>query len=158
MRRRIARISQPMKKLLLLSALAASPNAPATAAGPPAAAAWASPDVVDALDFDNGAFLLEQSPSYGSRTNKRSAWGLTDGSDDSGWCSAQGQPRGATYVWELDATWRLDTLVLSTKGMQEQSSPGISAKAIELFVAGGDGASAGGWKTLPTTDRSSGAR
>ena len=141
-----------MKNLLLLSTvgiLSTAVAAGAAAAPPPATAA---PDVLDALDFDNGAFLVEQSPSYASPPIKWSVWGLTDGSDDSGWCSAQGQPRGATYVWELDTTWRLDALALATTGLQEQSYPGVTVKTVELFVASTVGSADGGWKRLGTFD------
>jgi outer membrane protein OmpA-like peptidoglycan-associated protein len=92
--------------------------------------------------------LLEQTESYAPRTLRWSAWGLTDGSDESGWCSAQGKHIGATYVWELDTTWRLDTLALSTKNLTEERDPGVSAKTIELFTALADGA----WKSVGRFD------
>lgn len=107
---------------------------------PPAA------EPLDALDFDNGAFLIEQTESYGPRILRWSAWGLTDGSDESGWCTVQGKPLGAAYAWELDTTWRLDTLALSTTHLQEERYPGISAKTVELFTATADGP----WKSVGT--------
>jgi outer membrane protein OmpA-like peptidoglycan-associated protein len=122
--------------VLTSSGVAAAPVA--IAAGTTAAA-----ERLDALDFDNGAFLLEQSESY-SGIWGWSAWGLTDGSDEKGWCTPQGKPLGATYVWELDTTWHLDTLVLSTTNLQEERYPGISAKTIELSIA----PMVGPWKSV----------
>ncbi len=122
---------------LLVTAVTAQAAAPTVAA-----------EKLDALDFDNGAILLEQTESYAPRTLRWSAWGLTDGSDESGWCSAQGKHIGATYVWELDTTWRLDTLALSTKNLTEDRDPGVSARTIELFTAPADGA----WKSVGKFD------
>jgi len=108
-----------------------------------------SPERLDALDFDNGAFLLEQSPSYGTGTNRWAAWHLSDGSDEEGWCSDKGQTSGASYLWELDTVWRLDTLALSTKNLQESQYPGISARTVELLVSEATtGAAGGAWKSL----------
>ena len=88
----------------------------------------------NALDFANGALLLSESGSYGIGMGEWAAWRLTDGSEDHGWCSPQGKPRDATFVWELDTTWKLDMLVLSTRHLQESQYPGISARTVELAV------------------------
>ena len=100
----------------------------------------------DALDFTNGAILIEESGSYGTGTSSWAAWRLTDGSEAEGWASPQGKSTGSTFVWELDSTWRLDTLGLSTRNLQEAGYPGVSARKVELFVA----PASGPWKSLGT--------
>ena len=47
-----------------------------------------SADRQDALDFSNGAILIEKSGSYGSGTASWAAWRLTDGSETDGWVVA----------------------------------------------------------------------
>src|SRR5215471_2556374 len=102
----------------------------------PAAAAPRN-DRQDALDFSNGAWLVQDEGSYGAPLGSWSAWNLTDGSDATGWSSAEHKPTGAKFVWELDTTWRLDTFAVSTLNMQEGGYPGISAKTVELSIANG---------------------
>jgi hypothetical protein len=106
--------------------------------------AEAAPERLDALDFSNGAWLVQDEGSYGSGTSHWSAWNLSDGSDETGWSSAQNHPVGAKFVWELDTTWRLDTLALSTRNMQENQYPGISVRVVELSIASEGGA----WRSL----------
>lgn len=89
--------------------------------------------LVDALDFDNGTLLIEESGSYGTGVGSWSAWRLADGDPAIGWCSPSGTLTG-TFVWQLDATWRLDTLMLSNESSQEDGYPGISAKGVELWL------------------------
>jgi len=95
------------------------------------------PDVLDALDFDNGTLLVAQSGSYGSGVSSWSAWRLTDGDAELGWCSPKDQPTGGSFEWDLDTTWRLDTLTVSTEGVEEDAYPGVSAKSLDLFVSDG---------------------
>ena len=104
----------------------------------------AAPERLDALDFPNGAVLVEDGGSYGTGAGNWAAWRLTDGSEETGWCSPDGKPTGLAFVWELDTAWRLDTLALSTRHLQEGGYPGISARTVELFVASETGA----WKSL----------
>ncbi len=100
-----------------------------------AAAPKAAPKepLVDALDFDNGTVLIEDSGSFGTGVGSWSAWRLADGDPSVGWCSPNGTLTG-TFVWQLDATWRLDTLVLSNESSEEESYPGVSAKGVELWL------------------------
>jgi outer membrane protein OmpA-like peptidoglycan-associated protein len=99
----------------------------------------AKPEQLDALDFDNGTLLVSQSGSYGTGLSSWSAWRLTDGDPSLGWCSAQNEPTGGAFEWDLDTTWKLDTLVVSTEQVEEDSYPGISVKSVDLFVSdGGD--------------------
>jgi len=107
---------------LLLVALSAAPKA-------------APKPALDALDFDNGALLLSETGSYGSETSSWSAWRLTDGDAELGWCSPEGKPLGGTFVWDLDGLWQLDTFVVSTEHTEESSYPGVSAKSVELYLA-----------------------
>ena len=72
------------------------------------------------------------------------AWRLTDGSETHGWCSPQGKPKGLAFAWELDTTWLLEKLVLSTRNMQESSYPGVSAKLVEVLISTADGP----WKSV----------
>jgi hypothetical protein len=97
----------------------------ALAAG--AADAVPAPERPNALAFDNGTVLVSDGGSYSPGIRSWSAWHLTDGDEGSGWCSPQGKPTGLAFVWELDTTWRLDTLAVSTRHLQEQGYPGISA-------------------------------
>jgi outer membrane protein OmpA-like peptidoglycan-associated protein len=101
------------------------------------AAAAPPPERLDALAFDNGAVLLSAGGSYGEGVSGWSAWNLTDGSEAKGWCSPQGSPVGLEFVWDLDTSWELDTFAVSTRNMQEDQYPGISARMVELHVGGG---------------------
>ncbi|MBM4779847.1 MAG: OmpA family protein [Archangiaceae bacterium] len=122
--------------MLLASALvlvvAAPPKAPA-------------PEKLDALDFNNGTMLVKESGSYGSGVGAWAAWRLADGSP-TGWCSASGEPSGASFEWELDGAWTLETFVVDASTTEEASYPGISVKKLTLSVANG----AGAWKSLGT--------
>lgn len=90
-------------------------------------------DPVDALDFDQGTLLLEESGSYGSGVSGWSAWQLADGNPELGWCSPDSVLTGR-FTWQFDATWKLDTLVLDNTSSQENGYPGISAKGVELWL------------------------
>ncbi len=105
------------------------------AAAPPLTAP--APERSNALAFENGAILLSDGGSYGSELSGWSAWHLTDGDEEQGWCSPEGKPTGLAFVWDLDTTWRLDTFAVSTKHLQEAGYPGISARTLELWA--GDG-------------------
>jgi len=96
---------------------------------------------LDALDFDNGAILVSETGSYGSGIGAWSAWHLTDGNEEVGWCSPQGKPTGSTFVWDLDTVWEVKAFAVSTRNMQESGYPGISAGSVELWLADG-----GAWK------------
>jgi len=52
------------------------------AAAPPASA----PERPNALALENGAYLLSDGGSYGTRVGAWSAWCLADGSESCGWC------------------------------------------------------------------------
>lgn len=81
----------------LAAALAAAPGAPASKRQ-------------NALSFENGAMLVQDGGSYGSGATGWTAWNLTDGDEQEGWCSPEHRPVGSTFVWELDTSWRLDAL------------------------------------------------
>ena len=110
----------------------------------PALAAAAAPERQNALEFSNGAFLVEDGGSYGQGVGSWAAWRLTDGSETQGWCSPQGKPKGLAFAWELDTTWLLEKLVLSTRNMQESSYSGVSAKLVEVLISTADGP----WKSV----------
>lgn len=138
----------PLAALLVAAPGEAATPKPATAPRSPPAAApktGTAPEILDALDFDNGAILLSETGSYGSGIGAWSAWHLTDGDEAVGWCSPQGQPAGSTFVWDLDTTWDLRTFAVSTRHMQESGYPGISARTVELWL--GDG---GAWRKAGT--------
>jgi outer membrane protein OmpA-like peptidoglycan-associated protein len=130
------RASVVVSEVILVAAAAS-----AVAAAAPAAIAA---ERLDALDVPNGAVLVEDGGSFASGLSDWAAWQLTDGSEDHGWCTPEGKPVGESFVWELDTAWRLDTLALSTRNVQEGEYPGISVKTVELLVSGGTGA----WKSL----------
>lgn len=100
-------------------------------------AAAATPDRENALAFENATLLIANGGEYRSGVQKWSAWCLTDGDEKLGWCSPQGKPTGLAFVWDLDTSWSLETLALSTRKMQERGYLGISAKRIDLYA--GDG-------------------
>lgn len=101
------------------------------------AAAPIAPERQNALAFDNGAFLLQEGGSYGQGVSGWAAWNLADGDETVGWCSPQNKPVGLAFVWELDTTWTVDTFAVSTRNMQDDGYPGVSARTVELQV--GDG-------------------
>jgi outer membrane protein OmpA-like peptidoglycan-associated protein len=91
------------------------------------------PEPVDALDFDQGTLLIEDSGSYGSGLGGWSAWRLADGDPGVGWCSPRDTVTGR-FTWQFDGTWKLDTLVLDNTSNEEGGYPGISAKGVELWL------------------------
>jgi outer membrane protein OmpA-like peptidoglycan-associated protein len=117
------------RAIALAAALVAAPKAEAPV------------ERLDALDFDNGAILASETGSYGSGIGAWSAWHLTDGDEEVGWCSPQGKPPGSTFVWDLDTVWEAKAFAVSTRNMQEGGYPGISARSVELWLAEG-----GPWK------------
>ncbi|MGC4119359.1 MAG: OmpA family protein [Myxococcales bacterium] len=104
----------------------------AAAAPAPAAA----PDLVDLLDFDQGAVLVSEPPSYGEEVAAWSAFRLSDGSVKDGWASPEGTVGPSEFVWELDQDAEPKTLRVVTAGSDEESYPGVSGKGFELYFAG----------------------
>jgi len=98
-----------------------------------------TPDRLNALALENGGVLTSDGGSYGQGVSAWSAWHLTNGDEATGWCSPQGKPTGLSFTWELDTTWRLDTLAISTRNLQESGYPGISARVVELWLDAGQG-------------------
>ncbi|MFZ5443121.1 MAG: OmpA family protein [Myxococcota bacterium] len=96
-------------------------------------------DKLDALDFDQGAMLTEEAPSWSTGVGAWTPWRLSDGSP-MGWCSPDGQLGPAAFVWQLDGAWNLETLVVDDSAVEESGYPGISAKSVELLVAPASGA------------------
>lgn len=113
------------KLLFLLLALGAAPTA--------------RPEAVDLLDFDRGTVLVSAPPSYGSGVSNWSPFSLSDGSHKAGWCSAQGKPGPAEFVYELEQDAEPRTLRIVNTGVQEDGYPGISARTISLWTAGANG-------------------
>jgi outer membrane protein OmpA-like peptidoglycan-associated protein len=107
------------------------------AAAPPPAGPAA--DRLNALALENGAVLTSDGGSFGKGVVNWSAWNLTNGDEATGWCSPKGKPTGLSFTWELDAIWRLDTLAVSTRNLQESGYPGISARLVELWLDSGQG-------------------
>jgi outer membrane protein OmpA-like peptidoglycan-associated protein len=103
------------------------------------AAFSARPEPVDLLDFDQGTVLLSAPPSYGSGVGSWAPFGLSDGSRKAGWCSAQGQPGPAEFVYELEQDAEPRTLRIVNTGVQEDGYPGISARTVSLWAAGASG-------------------
>lgn len=106
-----------------------------TLSAPPARPA----EPLDALDFANGTILVKETESYGSGVSSWAAWRLADGSPV-GWCSPREAPTGGSFEWALDGAWKLEALVVDTSTTEEASYPGISAKVVELSLAGAEGA------------------
>jgi outer membrane protein OmpA-like peptidoglycan-associated protein len=126
-----------MTVALVLVMLAAAAPAASTGAAP-------APDRLNALALENGAVLVSDGGSYGHGLGSWSAWNLTNGDEKTGWCSPKGKPTGLSFVWDLDTTWRLDTLAVSTRNLQEGGYPGISARVVELWLDVGQGFSKAG--------------
>lgn len=116
-------------------------------------AAAPAPERINALAFDNGAVLLQDGGSYGTGVSGWSAWNLTDGDESQGWCSAEHRPTGATFVWDLDTTWSLQALAVSTRNLQEDGYPGITARVVELHLDAGSGFQKVGSYTLARDTR-----
>ena len=131
--------------LVLVGFVALPPAARAAQKASSAPEVASRADRLDALDFDNGAILLSETGSYGSGIGAWSAWHLTDGDEEVGWCSPQGSPVGATFVWDLDTAWDLEAFAVSTRNMQESGYPGISARSVELWLREG-----GPWRKAGT--------
>jgi outer membrane protein OmpA-like peptidoglycan-associated protein len=83
--------------------------------------------------------LTADGGSYGTGVVEWAAYNLANGDEKTGWCSPQGKPTGQAFDWELDTIWKLDTLALSTRNMQEDSYAGISARGVELWLDAGKG-------------------
>lgn len=117
-----------LTSMLLAAAVAVS--APPQATGP---------GTLNALALENGAVLVTDGGSYGGPEPgaEWSSWALADGSEAKGWCSPQGKPTGLAFVWELDTTWRLETVAISTRNVQDADYPGISARSVEIWTADG---------------------
>ena len=139
-------------------ALPLTARAASTPSGAPKVVSRA--DRLDALDFDNGTILLSETGSYGSGIGAWSAWHLTDGDEEVGWCSSQGSPIGATFVWDLDTVWDLEAFAVSTRNMQEGVEyPGISAKSVDLWLGeGGSWRKAGTFRSGSSSARSTRCR
>ena len=116
---------------LALAALAAA--APTGTASAPAS------ERQNALALENGAVLVSDGGSYAAGVVKWAAFNLANGDEKTGWCSPQGKPTGQAFDWELDTTWSLETLAVSTRNMQEDGYPGISVRVVELWLDSGKG-------------------
>jgi outer membrane protein OmpA-like peptidoglycan-associated protein len=132
----------------VLQALALAVLAAAAPAAAPAAA-----ERQNALALENGGVLTADGGSFSNGVAEWAAYSLTNGDEKTGWCSPQGTPTGLAFDWELDTTWRLDTLVVSGRNMQEDGYPGISVKGVELWVDGGKGFTRVGAFEVPRAGR-----
>jgi len=121
---------------IALAALVAAAPAPAEPTG---AASSPAPEQLNALALENGAVLTADGGSYATGVSEWSAWNLTNGDEKSGWCSPKGKPSGLAFVWELDTSWKLGSLAISTRNLQERGYPGISARVVELWLDSGGG-------------------
>jgi outer membrane protein OmpA-like peptidoglycan-associated protein len=134
-----------MLHALTLAALVAAAPAPGPAAP--------GPERQNALALENGAVLTADGGSYASGVTEWAAYNLTNGDEKTGWCSPQGKPTGAAFDWELDTTWKLDTLAVSNRNMQDDSYAGISVRTVELWLDDGKGFSRVGSYDLPKGTR-----
>jgi len=141
----MARLVIVLAALVLAESAALAPTTFAAQGASVAPKAGTTSERLDALDFDNGAILLSDTGSYGSGIGSWSAWHLTDGDEEVGWCSPQGAPAGSTFVWDLDTVWELKSFAVSTRNMQDGDYPGISAKSVELWMGEG-----GAWRKAGT--------
>jgi outer membrane protein OmpA-like peptidoglycan-associated protein len=96
-------------------------------------------DPIDLLDFDQGTVLVSGPASRGDNIGAWAPFYLTDGSRKDGWCSAKGKPIAGAFVYELSQDSELQTLRVVNTGAEESTFPGVSARAVELLVAGADG-------------------
>jgi outer membrane protein OmpA-like peptidoglycan-associated protein len=114
-------------------ALAVPTTAPAgTTSGP-------GPERQNALALDNGAVIVSDGGSYSKGVAEWAAFNLSNGDEKTGWCSPSGMPTDLAFDWELDTTWKLDTLAVSTRNMQEAGYPGISVRVVDLWLDSGTG-------------------
>jgi hypothetical protein len=95
--------------------------------------------LVDLLRFDQGTILIEAPPSFAEGVDPWSAFRVSDGDAEVGWCSAEGSPTGGAFVFELETDARLEKLRIHDAAAQEKDYPGISVKSLELWGAGASG-------------------
>lgn len=84
----------------------------------------------DRLDIAGGAVLLSASSEY---NQKWAGMLLLDGSTETGWCSAKGNPHPNTFVIELAGTVALGSFFIDNTKAQESGYPGISARQFKLY-------------------------
>ena len=87
---------------------------------------------LDLLTLASGTLVLSHSGQYGE---KWTALNLIDGDPKTGWSSAQNARFPATFVLELPQTYQLGAMALDNATAQESSYPGISSRAVELWVS-----------------------
>jgi outer membrane protein OmpA-like peptidoglycan-associated protein len=109
------------------------------AAAPTGTASAPGPERQNALALENGAVLVSDGGSYATGVVEWAAFNLTNGDEKTGWCSPQGKPTGQAFDWELDTTWSVEALAVSTRNMQEDGYPGISVRVVELWLDSGKG-------------------
>jgi outer membrane protein OmpA-like peptidoglycan-associated protein len=100
------------------------------------AAAPTAAQAVNAIAFENGAVLTSYTSEYGGGASSQwIALALIDGDPATGWASANGQPTGQEFVFELPAPHAISGLAFDTTFVEESGYPGIGAKAVEVWAA-----------------------
>ncbi len=91
----------------------------------------AAPDV-NLLSLEAGGVAVETPPTWGG------AWSveaMVDGSASTGWCSASGAKGPFRFVFELEQRSLVTSVEVDDRSTQEGSYPGISARALEVWVS-----------------------
>jgi hypothetical protein len=107
----------------------------------------------DIMGMVSGAVLLSSSGEYGG---KWMALNLLDGTSTLGWCSPENKPLPHTFAIEFAQSYHLSSLVLDNSNAQESNYPGISARAVELWVSSTSPES--GYKKIATLEATQSAR
>lgn len=89
-------------------------------------------DDVDLLDMASGAVVLSVSSEY---NEEWAGLRLLDGSVDGGWCTKAGAAFPHEILIELANPSKLESIVFDNTKAQESSDPGISARAVEVWVS-----------------------
>ncbi|HTC95380.1 MAG TPA: OmpA family protein [Terriglobales bacterium] len=107
----------------------------------------------DIMGMVSGAVLLSSSGEY---NGKWMALNLLDGTNTLGWCSPGNKPLPHTFIIELAQPYHLNSLVLDNTNAQDSGYPGISARAVELWVS--STSSESGYKKIATLEATQSAR
>jgi outer membrane protein OmpA-like peptidoglycan-associated protein len=87
---------------------------------------------VDIFSLSSGAVLVSNTPFYGE------GWEpllVIDSNAQTGWSSPNKQTGGNIFVIELARVYNLQSIALDNSNSQESQHPGISARAVEVWVS-----------------------
>jgi len=96
--------------------------------------AWSQSRSTDLLDFESGAVILSVTGEY----DVWPALALLDSDPHTGWASRRGHVAGNEIVIELPHEYLLESMVFDNTRAQEIEFPGVSARAIQIWLSTAD--------------------